>query len=98
MFKQLVLAGLIAAAVASCGNAELKGHLVSETYTVKSGDTLTAISYQFMKKSSVKRDIREFREGIIELNYDRIFKDRYPHGLIIAGDRLQINYWQADPQ
>jgi len=98
MFKQLVLAGLIAAAVASCGNAELKGHLVSETYIVKSGDTLTDISYQFMKKSSVKRDIREFREGIIELNYDRVFKDRYPHGLIIAGDHLQINYWQEDPQ
>lgn len=98
MVKQLVLAGLIIAAAASYGNAELKGHLVSEMYTVKSGDTLTDISYQFMKKSSVKRDIREFREGIIELNYDRIFKDRYPHGLIIAGDQLEINYWQADPQ
>ncbi|SDD88562.1 LysM peptidoglycan-binding domain-containing protein [Sporomusa acidovorans] len=95
--KHLIVVGVIALAVASCGNTEPpKGHLVSETYTVISGDTLDKIAYRYIVKSSVCRDIREFREGIIELNWDRVFNGRYPHGAIYAGDRLQINYWKED--
>lgn len=99
MFKKLVVVGLIVFAVASCGSAatsKSNGHLVTETYTVISGDTLDKIAYHYIAKSSVRRDIREFREGIVELNWDKVFKDRYPHGLIKAGDRLQINYWKED--
>ncbi|CVK18506.1 LysM peptidoglycan-binding domain-containing protein [Sporomusa sphaeroides] len=92
--KRIVIAGLIALAVASCGNAGPKGHLVTETYTVKSGDTLDAISLRYMAKSAVRRDVREFREGIIQENWDAVFKDRQPYGLIHPGDRLTINYWK----
>lgn len=95
--KRLVIAGLIAFAVASCGNAEPpKGKLVSEVYVVKSGDTLNEIASSYIEQSSVRRDIREFREGIIETNWDSVFADRYPHGLIYPGDKLQINYWKED--
>jgi len=95
--KRLVIAGLIAFAVASCGNAEPpKGELKTEIYTVVSGDTLDEISYKFMAKSSVRRDIREFRTGIIQENWETVFKDRYPYGLIYPGDHLKINYWKED--
>ncbi len=94
MFKRLLIVALIAASLASCGNiSEPKGELKTETYIVQASDTLDEISYRYMQKSSVRRDVREFREGIIELNYDSVFKDRYPHGLIKPGDRLQINYY-----
>jgi LysM domain. len=97
MIKKVVVMGLMILAIANCGNTEApKGHLVSEFYIVKSGDTLDEIASKFIAKSSVRRDIREFREGIIELNYDNVFKDRYPHGAIYAGDHLQINYWVKD--
>ncbi|MGL5512583.1 MAG: hypothetical protein ACRDBM_05000, partial [Sporomusa sp.] len=78
----------------SCGNTDPQGTLVTETYIVRSGDTLDEISYRFMKRSAAKRDVREFREGIIELNWDTVFKDRQPYGLLMPGDRLQINYWK----
>ncbi|SDD39389.1 LysM peptidoglycan-binding domain-containing protein [Sporomusa acidovorans] len=98
MIKKVAVMGLmILLAIASYGNSEPpKGHLVSEFYIVKSGDTLDEIASKFIAKSSVRRDIREFREGIIELNYDKVFKDRYPYGTIYAGDHLQINYWEED--
>lgn len=37
--------------LATYGSAEQSGRLVSETYVVRSGDTLDAISYRFMAKS-----------------------------------------------
>lgn len=93
--KIIVLAMLawLAIVLATYGSAEPQCRLVSEVYTVRAGDTLDEISYKYMAKSPVTRDIREFREGVIELNWDRIFKDRYPHGIIYPGDMLQINYW-----
>jgi hypothetical protein len=100
--RLLIIVVIIIAVIASCGNVKppdepiAKGHLVTETYTVISGDTLDEISYKFMAKSSVRRDIREFREGIIEENWDSVFKGRYPHGLIYPGDRLVVNYWVQD--
>ncbi len=92
-FSTAILLVIAIVMLTSFGNAEPKGRLVSETYIVKTGDTLDAISYKFMEKSSVRRDAREFREGIIELNWDAVFKDRQPYGLIHPGDRLQINYY-----
>ncbi len=83
----------MAIVLATYGSAEPQGRLVSEVYTVRAGDTLDAISYKYMAKSSVPRDVREFREGVIELNWDRVFRNRYPYGLIYPGDKLVINYW-----
>ncbi|QDR80201.1 hypothetical protein SPTER_15190 [Sporomusa termitida] len=94
-FTISLMAWLVIVLAVSCGNSEpvAKGRLVTETYTVVTGDTLDVISYQFIKKSSVRRDVREFREGIIQLNWEEVFKNRYPHGLIRPGDKLKINYW-----
>lgn len=86
------VAGLV---LTDCARAEKPlGHVVTEYYTVVSGDTLDDISYKFMAKSSVRRDVREFRCGIEELNWD-IFKNRQ-RGMIYPGDRLQVNYWVSD--
>jgi nucleoid-associated protein YgaU len=84
---------LIALAIIVCGCTNPKGHLVTEQYTVQSGDTLWAISEVYMAKNTYgKRDIREFYHGIIENNYDAVFVDRVP-GLIRPGDKLEINFW-----
>jgi len=90
----VALVGLLIIALASCGSAEPKGSLVTETYIVQSGDTLWTISEKYMAKNTMgPRDIREFYHGVIELNYDSVFYNRTP-GAIYPGDRLQINYWQ----
>lgn len=66
--------------------------LVTEIYTVKSGDTLWEIAQQYITKNTYgPREIREFYHGIIELNYD-LFADRVP-GEIHPGDKLTINYF-----
>lgn len=92
----MVLAGIILVAF-GCGSAAPKGHLVTETYIVATGDTLDDISYEFMAKSSMPRDVREFRQGIVEENWS-IFEGRQP-GMIFPGDKLTVNYWAiADEQ
>jgi hypothetical protein len=66
--------------------------LVTEYYTVQN-EVLWDIAAKFIDKNTYgTRDIREFISGIIELNYDRVFKDR-PRGEVHLGDVLQINYW-----
>lgn len=78
----------------SCACAPDKAVMLTETYIVQAGDTLDAISYKYMAKNDYgPRDVREFREGIIELNWDKVFAGRVPHGLLMPGDKLQINYW-----
>lgn len=91
----LILICVIALALVSLGaDNPPKGHLVTETYIVSDQDTgLDAIAYKFMAKSSVKRDVREFRSGIIEQNWDAVFQYRYPSIAIYPGDRLQVSYW-----
>lgn len=90
----VALIGLLIIALTSCGSAEPKGELVTETYIVQQGDTLWDISAKFMAKNTGgKRDIREFYQGIVELNYDTIFANRQ-NCLIYPGDKLVINYWQ----
>jgi nucleoid-associated protein YgaU len=87
------VAVMIIVALTSCGSTEPKGTLTTETYIVQSGDTLWTISEKYMVKNKGPRDIREFYQGIIELNYDSVFVGRVP-GTIYPGDRLKINYWK----
>lgn len=68
-----------------------KGQLVIEEFTVAPGDGLDSIAWRVIQKSSVRRDIREVREGIIELNYEQL-KGR-PPGLIYPGEKLKVSYW-----
>ena len=71
---------------------------VTENYIVKSGDTLWSIAEKYMAKNTYgKRDIREFYHGIIEVNYDTVFKDR-PDRAIHPGDNLEIHYWTSQAQ
>lgn len=95
MLKQAILIGTLAAGLLLTGASEPSGQskLVTETYTVKAGDTLWNIAGQYMDKNTYgPRDIREFYHGIIELNHDTVFKGR-PPALIQPGDELKINYW-----
>jgi hypothetical protein len=94
-----VLAGAVigACVLGSCGcENKPAGYLVTEDYTVVSGDNLDQIAATYMAKSSVRRDIREFREGIIQENWETVFSGRYPYGLLMPGDKLKINYWKED--
>ena len=71
-------------------NAELK----QEVYTVKQDDNLWSISEEYMQKNDYgPRDIREFVSGIVELNYDEIFKYRDGNHDVYPNDQLKINYW-----
>lgn len=94
MLKQAILIGTLAAGLLLTGaDDKPKGKLVTDTYTVKAGDTLWTIAAAHMDKNTDgPRDIREFYHGIIQLNHDTVFKDRLP-ALIYPGDKLQINYW-----
>lgn len=92
-FKQLAIACLVALIFTGYGANEPKGQLITETYIVKANDTLYEISYHFMTKSSVRNDVREFRDSIIQLNWETVFKNRSPYGMIFPGDQLKINYY-----
>lgn len=94
LFTLIMLIAIIALAITSCGNAENKGTLRSEIYIVKAGDTLWDISAKYMERNTYgKRDIREFYHGIIENNYDSVFKDRKGCE-IYPGDKLVITWWE----
>ncbi len=59
------------------------------TYEVEAGDTLDSIAKTYMKKNTyAPRDIKEFRQGIIELNPWLLDRNMKP------GDRLEIRYWR----
>ena len=66
--------------------------LITETYTVCKGDTLDTIADKFIAKNTYgTRYHDEFKEGIIEINWDRVFADR-PGRNIYPGDKLVVNY------
>ncbi|HML33805.1 LysM peptidoglycan-binding domain-containing protein [Sporomusa sphaeroides] len=95
-FKIAVMAWMVIVLAVSCGNInepEPPGKLVTEIYIVQHGDVLWDIAATYMDKNTYgPREIREFYHGIIELNSETVFAGRVP-GLILPGDRLQINYW-----
>lgn len=90
-FMVVAMAALVAG-MAYEANQPPKGHLVIEEFVVAPGDGLDAVAWRVMQKSSVRRDIREVREGIIELNYEQL-KGRTP-GLIHPGEKLKVAYWR----
>lgn len=96
--KDIVCAGLLLVGVFfSLGYDDAKppkgAVLVHETYIVRPGETLDEISHKYMKKNTYgPRDVREFREGIIEENWD-LFKEQ-GRSVICPGDALKITYWE----
>lgn len=82
--------------LSGAADAKYPGHMVTETYVVQSGDNLWSIAGRYLEKNTYgSRDIREFKEGIIELNFDRVFSGRTDQD-IYPGDELKINYWVKD--
>ncbi|MBU2704097.1 Tfp pilus assembly protein FimV [Sporomusaceae bacterium BoRhaA] len=81
------IAVLLVIVVTQCGYT-----YVTETYTVTGSDTLQSIAERFITKNTgTVREIREFKEGIRELNFDVI-----GNGDVRAGETLKITYWEAD--
>ncbi|SMC56817.1 LysM peptidoglycan-binding domain-containing protein [Sporomusa malonica] len=95
-FKRLIIGTALLVTVVSYGSgSDPSGVLISETYTVRTGDTLWTISEQYIQKNTYgPRDIREFYHGIIEINQD-VLASREP-GEIHPGDKLTVNYWAKE--
>lgn len=95
ILQYIALIGLIVIALSSCGNAlkpPIGVRLVTDVYTVQKDDTLWSISETYMAKNTYgTRNVAEFYEGIIELNYE-LFRGR-ERGMIKAGDELKVKYW-----
>lgn len=100
--QKALAAILLIATLAVClgfGQAKIPGKMIEETYTVKTGDTLWSVGEKFIAKNTYSaRDVREFQEGIYELNYQTVFLNRESQGWarpkeVFPGDKLQIVYW-----
>lgn len=99
--KKIFLTGIVAISLIVittiiCGFADKKprGELITETYIVQQDDNLWLIADKYMQKNDYgPRDIREFVHGIVELNYEGIFKNRDGNHVIYPNDELKINYW-----
>lgn len=88
---------LVVALACTLGMAQQNGakqeHVV--LHTVKQGETLWTIGEKY---STPDRYLPEFIEGIYELNYDNVFRDREQNGArrksVYPGDRLEIHFWR----
>ncbi len=92
----VVVVALAVLVLTGAADAKYPGHIETETYVVEDGDNLWNIAREYMDKNTYgPREIREFRDGIIELNFEAVFHDR-KDGEVYPGDTLQINYWVKD--
>lgn len=99
MKKFLIGATLVGAALMLSGATEptVCKPPVEDIYTVRSGDTLWSIAGRYMALNTYgPRDIREYKEGIKELNPWLDTPERQYGGLLLPGDKLRINYWPKD--
>ncbi len=89
--KTLAGAALVGAAVLFTGFYDGDQRLVTETYTVKEGDTLWSIATEYLKKNTGgRRYILEFKQGIIENNPEL---QNGNAGHIRPGQEIIINYF-----
>lgn len=86
--KKVVLVLLLLLSMASLCSANPTMRLEA-THVVKEGETLDSIAKAYMTKD---REIREFKEGIVEMNYEMIFEKRIDKR-VRHGDKLIIGYW-----
>ena len=94
MHMRHLLPLLIAATFMFCSSIEAK-ELTTVVYTVSSGDTMNSIAAEYLplEWGDSYEAFEEFREGIYENNYDRVFADRKPYE-VREGDFLFINIWK----
>ena len=84
----MMIAAAFLLMTANCQAAEVDYVLVEASYTVQASDTLQSIAAAYMQKNTYgKREIREFTEGIRELNEQLVI------GTVHTGDIIRINYW-----
>jgi hypothetical protein len=88
------LLALIAATLLSCSPAEAK-EFTTVAFTVGAGDTMDSIAQTYLPpdRGNSYQAFAEFREGIYEYNYDRVFLDRDPYEVRV-GDCLLITLWK----
>ena len=89
--KFLAGTAVIGAAVICAGFYDGDQRLITETYTVKEGDTLWSIATEYLKKNTGgRRYILEFKQGIIENNPEL---QNGNEGHIRPGQEIIINYF-----
>jgi hypothetical protein len=93
MFKTIVVlllvyTLLVVTSTLAFANDAPQRELVKVIHIVKSGETLDEIARFYLPPD---REFKEFREGIYELNYDKL-KDR-PVYEVRKGDYLNIQFW-----
>ena len=65
---------------------------VHHEYTVQAGDTLDTIAENFCKKNTYgPRDIKEFRQGIIEIN-----ESLWTSTEVKEGQKIYINWFEKE--
>ena len=91
---RILLLALIAATLMGCSNVEAL-EFTTIYYNVVAGDTMDSIARTYLPpdRGDSYRAYAEFREGIFEFNFDRVFIDRKPYEVHV-GDCLLINYWK----
>ncbi|TWH45921.1 hypothetical protein [Sporomusa sp. KB1] len=98
LVSAVLILALLTLTLVSCGaNYEpQKKELVIVNHVVVDGENLWNVAAQYITPD---RDIREFMEGIYELNYDRVFGEREQNGMprksVFPGDTLEIRYWKS---
>jgi hypothetical protein len=87
------LLALIAVTFLSCSAVEAKEY-TTVVYTVVAGDTMDSIAQTYLPpdRGDSWQAFLEFREGIFEYNFDRVFSHRKPYE-VREGDCLLITFW-----
>lgn len=85
---------LITATLMSCSSVEAKEY-TTVSYTVVAGDTMDSIARTYLPLDRGKswRAFAEFKEGIFEYNFDKVFIHRKPYEIRV-GDSLLITFWE----
>lgn len=94
--RRLLVEALIAVLLTSCNPAEAGGkEFTTIVHIVAASDTLDTIAQAYLPsdRGDSHQAFAEFKEGIFEYNYDRIFVNRKPYE-VHTGDRLLITFWE----
>ena len=93
MHIQHLLLAIIVATLMSCSSVEAK-EFTTVVYIVGGGDTMNSIAQTYLPpdRGSSRQALAEFKEGIFEYNYDKVFFNRKPYEVHV-GDCLFITSW-----
>ena len=91
--RRLLLEALIAVLLTSCNPAEAK-EFTTVVHVVSASDTMDSIAQTYLppNRGDSHQAFAEFKEGIFEYNFDRVFVNRQPYE-VHPGDQLLITFW-----